>query len=66
VLAVAFTIIDLLEMRTAVLLARNSVLFGGRNTWLLLAGSAPLWIPTLGLDVACFAIWRLLASSNRN
>lgn len=60
VIAAVFSVVSVLELRTALHAAQNSVFFHA-NTYLLVIGLAPMWVPTIALDVACFAIWRLIS-----
>jgi hypothetical protein len=61
-LAVMFTVGILFELNTIVRLTQHGAIgFSGPNSYVLMLSTIPLWLPTLALDVACFAIWRLIS-----
>jgi hypothetical protein len=62
-IAVAFTVGIVYESSMLIRLTQDgSISFRGIPTgYILVLSSAALWIPTLALDLACFAIWRLIS-----
>jgi hypothetical protein len=63
-LAVIFTVGIIFELNTIIRLAQHGAIgFSGPNSYVLVLSTIPIWLPSLALDVACFAIWRLISGS---